>query len=229
MLEETMSDEVLTKKDGEQPIDVQTECNGDESEHLESMAQDDLQIGSPIKKFKNIEALLKGYSDLEKEFTKKCQMIKELEQKMSAGENASQKENVAPQYTLGSWKENVKDFFHKNPTAKQFVSEISEVLLSDKDVACSNNSLEVALSKVLADKYRSEQDMIADERFVSQYVLTNQAIREKIVQNYLTEILTGRTVPLMAEQNGGNVIISPKNKPKNLSEASAYAEALLKL
>lgn len=179
-------------------------------------------VGSPINKFKNVDNLAKAYASLEKEFTKKCQLIKELEEK-SVRDNA-----VAPQYTEKDWQERVSVFFESNPKAKRFVEEISSVLSSDKDIACSSNSLELAYSKVLANTYKTNEELMEDENFISEYVLKNKKVKEKIINEYLNEITNKRAVPLMSD-GGGNSSVLSKNKPSNITEAGKLAKALFKI
>ena len=57
-------------------------------------------IGSSLGKFKNSDELIKAYTNLEKEFTKKCQKIKELENSCDnekCSQNSTKCESVSPE------------------------------------------------------------------------------------------------------------------------------------
>lgn len=191
------------------------------SESKNAILQDTAKLGSLKGKFKTVESLEKAYENLEKEFTKKCQQLKELESK-SESDNAN-----APQYTLNDWQDKVKEFFNQNPKAKQFVDEISELLSSDKVLASKENSLELAYGKILNDKYQTTEQLVNNEQFLQQ-VINNAVVKEKIINNYLNEITNNKAVPLMGSGNG-NIPLTPNYKPTTLKEAGVVAKALLNI
>ena len=207
---------------GEQPI-FDSENNNDAGSNSKQMVQQN-QNGSPLNKFKNAEELSKAYVNLEKEFTKKCQIIKDLEQKQCC-DNTNQ--NLVPQYKMENWNNLVNEFFTKNPLAKQFVNEISNVLLEDETISKSANSLEQAFNKVKLNNFRTNEQLMEDEDFITNFVLTNQTVKDKIIKEYLSQIVSNKNVPLMEGFSGGNVMVSPKQKPKNLKEAGAYMMSLI--
>lgn len=190
----------------------------------ENLAQEIGENGSSITKFKNFSELEKAYVNLEKEFTKKCQALKDLKQRV--GDNAEEKPS-APQYMQEGWVDKVQNFFEQNPTAKQFANEISKVISSDKVLASSENSLELAYEKVKASKFKTNDELVNDQNFVDGYILTNPAIKEKIIGDYLSKIVSNKGVPLMSNYGGGNVMVTPKNKPSSIKEAGDYMVALL--
>lgn len=189
----------------------------------QKMAQQIGDNGSSVTKFKNFSELEKAYVNLEREFTKKCQALKDLKER--ANDNA---ENIsAPQYTQDGWVEKVQDFFEVNPNAKQFATEISQVLSSDKVLASSENSLEKAYEKVKANHFRTNDELAGDSDFIEKYVLTNPVVREKIIGDYLSKVVSNKGVPLMGNFGGGNVVFTPKSKPSSIKEAGDYMVALL--
>lgn len=205
---------------GEQPVlkDEQT-CVQEEQNEL---VQQSLQSGSPSKKFKTVDSLLKAYESLEKEFTKKCQLVKELENS-KAGDNTEK----VPQYALQDWQSKVSEFFMQNPKAKQYVDEISNILSSDKDIAIANNSLEQAYLQVLKNNFKSKEELIADQEFVNQYILTNEKIKQTIIQEYLNQVQNRKTAPLFS--GGGNSAVTSKQKPVSINQAGELAKALFKI
>lgn len=209
----------------EQPI-FDSENNNDASGNEKTMVQQN-QTGSLLNKFKNAEELSKAYVNLEKEFTKKCQIIKDLEQKQSCDNTNQNLDDLVPQYKLDNWQNLVNEFFQQNPTAKQFIDEISNVLLEDENISKSANSLEQAFNKVKLNNFRTNQQLMEDENFITNFVLTNQNVKDRIITEYLSQIVANKNVPLMESSSGGNVMVSPKQKPKNLKEAGAYMLSLI--
>lgn len=191
-------------------------------EHEDNNLKQDVVLGSKTSKFKTEADLLKAYESLEKEFTKKCQQLKQLENKSDVCDNA-----LAPQYEQSDWQEKVNAFFEQNPNAKNFVEQISECLASDKVLACSQNSLEQAYNKVLAKNYKSAQQLINDEEFVKNYVLNNEEIKQIIINDYLAKVCKNQQTPLIMN-NGGAYTIMPNSKPKTLQEANMLATYCLK-
>lgn len=178
--------------------------------------------GSLMDKFKNIEALQVAYKNLEKQFTQKCQKVKELSEKLAQSDNA---EASAPEYAKDTWESKVEEFFALHPEAKEYADEISEVLSSDEKIANSNHSLDFALTKVLSQKFVPYKTLIKDEKFLNEYVYNNAEISEKIVKDYLDNLSNNMAMPLMSSSSGTGTFSSPVSKPKTIKEAGKVAEA----
>lgn len=191
-------------------------------EHENMELKQDVLAGSKTSKFKTEQDLFKAYESLEKEFTKKCQQLKQLENQSIKSDNA-----IAPQYMQADWQEKVNNFFEQNPNAKNYVEQISECLSSDKVLASSQNSLEQAYNKVLAQNFKSAEQLINDKEFVNNYVLQNEEIKQIIINDYLAKICNDKQTPLIMN-NGGAYTIMPNSKPKTLQEANKLATYCLK-
>jgi hypothetical protein len=178
--------------------------------------------GSLMEKFKTVDALQSAYKNLEKEFTQKCQKIKELSQKISEMDNAEKPS--APEYEQEDWGKKVETFFSNHPEAKEYAVEISNVLSSEEQIAKSENSLENALTKVLAQKFVPYEKLVADEDFLNKYIYQNKAISEKIVDKYLQNLSAEKAMPLMSSASGTGTFSSPVSKPKTITEAGKMAE-----
>ena len=214
---------------GEQ-LEKETAGESDATVQKENMALENEKPSSPIQKFKSLESLEKAYINLEKEFTKKCQELKTLKQINSDNaevkQNADEQQNItAPQLDLQSWEEKVKDFFEKNPQAKTFSKQISEILSSEQSI--NEQSLEKAFEKVKLDNFKTKQEMIQDESFISEYVLNNEEIKQRIIKEYLSNIMQNKKVALISSNDGSSVMVSPKNKPKSLKEAGDYMLSII--
>lgn len=206
---------------GEQPKNSDLALNVEEQQSNELKGT---ESGSPLGKFKSVDALMNAYNNLEKEFTQKCQKIKELTEKFDGLDNAS---FDVPEYQKSDWDEKVKIFFETNPMAKNYVSEISKVLSENDEIAKSKNSLQSALTKVLANKFVPYETLVNDDEFLNNYIYQNQKVKEKIVGNYLDSLQTEGALPLISSHGSGTVS-SPINKPKTIEDAGKMVEAYLK-
>lgn len=175
-----------------------------------------------LGKFKNANSLLKAYEDLEKEFTRKSQKLSELEKSIQT-DNV---EKSTPSYAKEDWQEKTKEFLEKNSEAKNFAEEISKVLFEDKDLACLPNSLELAYAKVLASKYKSNEELINSSEFLENYVYNNENIKNNIIKTYLKEVYNNQTPPIVLNSKGSSVGFVAPSKPKNLKEARLAVEKL---
>ena len=184
----------------------------------------ELENGSPISKFKSAKELGMAYQNLEKEFTQKCQKIKELTDKIDALENTS----FVPEYQRDDWEKNVKTFVENHPMAKEYLAEISEVLQTDKSVANQTGSLDVALTKVLANKFVPYSELVKDETFLEKYVFSNKDITEKVINSYLESLQKNQAMPLMTSISGSGTFTSPVKKPKTIKDAGKMVEAYFK-
>ena len=185
----------------------------------------EFENGSPILKFKSVKELGNAYQNLEKEFTQKCQKVKELTDKLSEMENTK---TFVPEYERDDWAENVKSFFANHPLAKDYIVEISDVLKNNEMIANQSNSLDSALTKVLANKFVPYDKLINDEQFLEQYVYNNKQISEKIVNDYLDGLQKNKAMPLMTSISGSGTFASPVKKPKTIKDAGKMVEAYFK-
>lgn len=181
----------------------------------------ELFSGSSTKKFKSVEALENAYENLEKEFTKKCQMLNKL-----LSENKD--ENSLPQYQKEDWLTKVSTFIENNNHAKDFLNDIAKALVEDENLAKKEDALELAYSKVLKDNFKTKEELASDDNFLNDYIFNNEEIKNKIIENYLTDVQNNKTIPLMINRNGSLSVSSPRFIPKNLKEAGRYAENILR-
>ena len=186
--------------------------------------------GSPfgiLSKFKSVDALSEAYQNLEKEFTQKCQKIKELNDKIESQENMEKQKSV-PGYLKEGWDQKVANFYSSHPEAQEFAFDISKVIQTDTKIATSETALEDALTKVLAQKFMPYDELVKNPEFLNKYIFSNENISEKIVMDYLNNVKSQKVMPLMNSVGGTGTFASPVNKPATLNDASKMAEAYLK-
>ncbi len=180
-----------------------------------------------VGKFASSEELLKAYKNLEAEFTRKCQQLKESERRSEPAAEVKSDAGSAPLYDSEEWDDKVADFLGEYPIAEEYAKEIGAILSKDHDLACKENCLEIALGRALAQNYRKPESMIEDEAFLEKYVYKNDKIRDKVIHDYLEGLspLAGapKTLP-----HGGAAAILPPSRPTTIEEAGAMAEKLIK-
>ena len=211
----------------EQPMG---EVSGTVSE--ESLGFDAAEItNGSLTKFKDVKSLEEAYINLQSEFTRKCQKLSELEKENSnlkEVENKTTEQKLEPFYEKAEWNDYVKQFLKDNDSAKNYATDIMNVLLQDKVLASMPNSLELAFNKVKAQKYRSEEELVSDPNFLQNYVLNNDEIKKTIISNYLNTLKKNKSPQLINSTLTGSLGVMPQKKANSLNEAKELAKKLFK-
>lgn len=150
-------------------------------------------------KFKSADSLYEGYQQLEKEFTKKCQVLKELENQLGDNHKIFEK------------------MLNVNPELEQFADELK--------TAGSVEELGLKLAQLLAGKINEPCKIINDENFLNNYVYTNADIINKVVADYLDSLVSIKVPQTITK--GGNSYVSPTYRPRTLDEAGKMAKKFI--
>lgn len=242
---------IAVQTDDIQNARTKTDCQIEISE-ANTFSEDNIKGPS---KFKNQAELLKAYQNLEKEFTKKSQYIKELELKcqtlekpvesvkseslssvvensdeniptFSAESNLPVADIAAESITentdalFDDFKVKADKFFIENPKAKIFSKQIAQKVIAQPELMRSDNCMTSTLALVMLDLYRSPNEMIADDAFLSEFVFTDKAIEQKIVERYFEKLLKGENPITIGGK--GQPTLAPPNRPKSVDEAGWY-------
>lgn len=195
----------MEKIEGEQIAEIQTDGQ-------ENISDAETENGAnSYGRFKSAEELVKAYTNLEKEFTKRSQRLKSLEKEVVEAPQPPVKE-----YMRENWRERVSRFMEKTPEAQPFTAEIAKVILENK-LDENPNCLELALSQVLLSNYKAPSSLTEDEEFLNEHVYKNEKIRDKIIKDYLCGITQSRAVKTIGV--GGQPAMSPQSRPKTIGEA----------
>ena len=183
--------------------------------------------GSQLGKFNSPESLLEAYNNLQREFTKKCQKLSELEKQHA--DNAQKEtslieetENIAPAFENKEWRSNVADFLRKNEHARGFAREISEEILNDPALQKSNNMLEIAWSRVLSKNYKTPEQIATDSSFLQNFVLGNEEVKKQVFSSYMNDVQSAPNL-IGSGMRGGKSALSVSSKPINLDDAGTLA------
>jgi len=172
-------------------------------------AEADKEKTESFGKFKTAEELLKAYTALEGEFTKRSQRLKELE---------------CAQKTTNDWESKVVNLASRFPIAEKFTDELAQEIALDGDAVKKDNCLENALLRVLCRKVKTDEEMACDEN-VKRKVLSEAENQELIIRQYLD----GRrknSVPATLSK-GGSIPAAPAEKPKTLTAAGEMAKKII--
>lgn len=183
------------------------------SKNAESETEGSLES---LSRFKNSADLIKAYTCLEKEFTKRSQKLKALERELQASKSQEQ----PPQYTQKDWQSKVDLFLKDNPQAIPFKKQISKTIL-DLKLSDRPDCLELALAKVLINNYRAPASLTDDGDFLDKHIYSNDKIKNKIIKDYLCAVKEVRSPKTIS--GGGQPALTPAKKPKSFGEAGKMA------
>ena len=165
-----------------------------------------------LGKFKDAESLLNAYNNLEAEFTRKSQRLKQLEEEnLIAESNLSRTKQI---------EQDVEDFVTKFSFVKPFSSALKESLISNQ-----NQTIEKSALDLIAKNYKSPDQLIADSEFLNNYVYSNSQIKDKIIKEYLNKLTQNNPVSI---NFSGNIPLTPPSTPKSIAEAGKLAKSIVK-
>ena len=209
-----MNEEILNEEQPENTCSVSVAAASKENGNNESIE------GSLYGKFKDAGSLYSSYVELEKEFTKKSQLLSELQK--SINDNAEK----VPFYKTEDWQSEVDKYMKDKPYADAFAKEVAKTLMQDENLAKEANCLDLAYNKVLANHYKSVEEIAKDNNFLNNYIFNNEEVKSKILNEYLSGLKHNTTPPLVLNTKGESVGLISPTKPKNLSEARKLVEQL---
>lgn len=124
-----------------------------------------------------------------------------------------------------NWQNKVNAFFETYPLAKDFSQQIGQEIIQDKDLQKQDDCLEKAFLRVLSKAYTSPQNLANDQNFLNEYIYSNQAIKQAIVDQYLDGLQ--ETMPPKSISSRGQITITPPSRPKSIAEAGAVIKTML--
>ena len=206
---------------GEQPltsVDAVVELEIDNDDKSINVAEQETTTdGSPIGKFKSVEALYSAYNNLQAEFTKKCQKLSELEKAMPVQTANEKQGNEEISYLSEDWEDKVSAFLGKYPQARGYATRISEEIAKDPSL-----TLEQSYDRVLASEYKEPKKLIEDEEFLNNYIYNSEKIKDKVLQDYFASLQNNPIPPLMSK-GASAVTAEQSERVDNLVEAGKLA------
>ena len=184
-------------------VAVQAPSDGNKTQSEQPLSpditHDNQDTVTSFGKFKSAESLFEGYQQLEKEFTKKCQVLKKLENRAENNQQILEK------------------MLQINPDLSCFADELKNV--------SGVEEFAIKLAETLTGKINEPCNMINDEEFLNNFVYSNEKIINKIVADYLDSLVSIKVPQTIAK--GGNCYVSPTYRPRTLDEAGKMAKKFI--
>lgn len=202
------------KQIGEQPI-LETAT----AEHSANVNRAQDSNDGSLGKFKDTQSLLNAYNSLQAEFTKKCQMLSEIQKQNT--DNVP--EPVAPVYLDEDWTQKVYEFLENNKEAKPFAKQIAELIMSDKTLATNENALDLAWGKIATQNYKNPETVIEDDDFINNVVLNNSKVKAAVLENFAKQVQRNSPPDLINSKSGGTYGAKKPKTPLTLTDAKEMA------
>lgn len=199
-LDDAQQSEVEENTEGSQ-IEVTT---GDKSE---------AENGETVGKFKDVNALLEAYNNLEKEFTKKCQRLSALE-KDKVKEDETLKKQVDEKLSL---------FLSSNGEASAYKDELLAKVNENDSLKRMDDPFGYVWAEMVFDKIKNQK--LTDES-VKNYILGNENIKNAVIENYINQLAENKS-PVIISSKGNRVATVATQNPSNLNDAKKYLIDLL--
>ena len=175
--------------------------------------QENLGSNANFGKFKDAESLMKAYSNLEAEFTKKSQRLAQLETEKESRDREESKQ--------AEMERKVDEFVTKFEMIKPFSGALKETLMEKEDA-----NLEEEAITLLSNNYKSAEFYANDSDFLNNYIYSNKDIKDKIVKDYLSQIT--QNSPIKMEGSKGSISLTPPTQPTTIKEAGNLAKSIIK-
>lgn len=121
-------------------------------------------------------------------------------------------------FKSSNWNLKVVDFLKNNNLANEYKQEISNEILKDKNLQQSENCLDLAWARVMEKEFKPVKQILNDEEFVNSQILSNEKIKQKIIEDYITS-LSKTNPPKTISSVGGTTSFSANKQALNLSDA----------
>lgn len=200
----------------EQPTIMQADSVGTEIEERAGGEVGSQKDMSELGKFKSAKALLDAYNTLEKEFTRKCQRISELEKDKTESSTSEEKTEL-------DLDAEINKFLSEHSDASWAVDEIKEKVNSDQSLKTLPNPIEVAWNSVVTNHL---SDIKPNDPILNKYVLSDEEIKKVIIENYLQTLKEQKPPIVISSQRGERVSGVMPDAPKTLQEAKVLVNKM---
>lgn len=132
---------------------------------------------------------------------------------------------IDEKFNSDEWRETAQKFFLENPKAREHISEIGRIIMQDQSVKNSADPLDKAWIKVLNQLPRDNKISDTD---LEQYILQNDEIKQKIINDYLKGLQVKKSAPkVIAERVGAQVNATKSSRALTMAEAKELAKKIL--
>jgi recombinational DNA repair ATPase RecF len=112
---------------------------------------------------------------------------------------------------------------------KEAELEVCKKTLSERDaeILALKTEMTNALSKIAQNQSPDYGAIARDEQFIDEYALFSDALKKRVIEQYLKELNATMSAPVL-KSGVGSTPLTPPKKPKSLAEAKKLAEILIK-
>lgn len=209
-------------------------------------AQFETDVGSMLGKFKDATSLLNAYTNLQAEFTRKSQKLKELE-KMVDADSLSPKEsalqnqsNLEDDNSASENKDCLKTitkesdignallkFVTENPDATDYVEDIKSELENATNLLSFSGGVDIAFRLAKEKRKSLPADLVNDAQFIQEYILSNANITNAVIDEYVKSLAQKTAPKIMSGQSKAMVFSPNENQPKTLADANKIFSKML--
>ena len=165
-----------------------------------------------MDKFNDYDKLLASYSNLEKEFTKKCQELADIKKQSGTS-------SVEPPQ-----QQTFDEFMAQFPEAETFKEQLGQAI-NNPQYSESVDAYTRCYFDLLRQNYVSKETLAQDDNFLQQYVLGNKDVVAKLLQKVEPTVLP---TPTVISGNAGAMSVTLPTRPKTIAEASKLAQEFFK-
>lgn len=131
---------------------------------------------------------------------------------------------ICSKYESEEWQNKVQQFFLENQDAMPFASEIGRIIMQDKSIQNSAEPLDKAWIKVLKTNVAKS----IDEAMLEKLALQNENIKQKIIEQYLSELQHKKSTPkVIAEKTGTQLSAGKTFQIRSMKDAKEMAKKIL--
>ncbi len=201
----------------EQPEDFVLDDKTDGSQQgeieMDTGTESEADKGETIGKFKNVEALLDAYNNLEKEFTKKSQRLAELEKDKVEEEKESDLK----------LDEKLQTFLFSNGEANSYSDELKKRVQENESLKKMDDPFSFVWAEMIFEKLKGTNK---DGGEVTDYVFNNENIKNAVLEKYVNQLAENKA-PIKISSSGKRVATPVATQsPKSLNEAKDYLKNL---
>ncbi|MCM1043171.1 MAG: hypothetical protein NC350_03050 [Corallococcus sp.] len=160
--------------------------------------------------------LMDSYTELEKQFTKKCQELAEIKKETETGGTSG----ITPPS-----KQTAEEFFSAYPEAEQFREEVLR-RANDPEYEGAKDAFTSAYISVLQSNRVKPEELVHDPDFLQRYVLDDAQLTSALLQK-AAGASTDQN-PAVISGNGGAMSVSLPTKPRTIADASRLAKEYFK-
>lgn len=132
------------------------------------------------------------------------------------------------------WDNHTRAFYENNPDMINFKDGMKQYIV-DNNLQNSDNPAKVLQDALIYAKglnYQPQKEidpttLLADENFVSENILKNQDIVNRIIADHMKSV-QGNNIPPAMTQPTGQSVATPPNKPKSMEDAHRMFEEMMK-